>query len=230
MPSAKILVVDDEESILDLVGAYLRKEGYEVYTAGDGPSGLKAARAFKPDLIVLDIMLPGMDGIELLTHLRRESDVYVIMLTAKSEETDKIVGLSVGADDYLTKPFSPRELVARVKAALRRLQPGGAGSRGNILAFRHIRIDVDGRRVWVDDQPVELTTIEFDLLKTLAEHAGKVLSREQLLEKVWGYDYYGEIRVVDVHIGHIREKLGDESYIETVRGVGYRFDDEEIVP
>lgn len=229
MPAARILVIDDENSILNLVSAYLRPEGYEVHTARDGPTGLKAARAFRPDLIVLDIMLPGMDGIELLTHLRRESDVYVIMLTAKSEETDKIVGLSVGADDYLTKPFSPRELVARVKAALRRVQAGSAGPKGNVMAFRHVRIDVDGRRVWVDEQPVELTTIEFDLLRTLAENAGRVLSREQLIERVWGHDYFGEIRVVDVHIGHIREKLGDDRYIETVRGVGYRFDDEEIV-
>jgi two-component system alkaline phosphatase synthesis response regulator PhoP len=229
MPVAKILVIDDEDSILNLVSAYLRPEGYEVYTASDGPTGLKAARAFKPDLIVLDIMLPGMDGIEMLTHLRRESEVYVIMLTAKSEETDKIVGLAVGADDYLTKPFSPRELTARVKAALRRLQLGTAGARGNILSFRHMRIDADGRRVWVDDRSIELTAVEFDLLRTLAENAGRVLSREQLLENVWGQNYFGEIRVVDVHIGHIREKLGIDRVIETVRGVGYRFDDEELV-
>jgi two-component system alkaline phosphatase synthesis response regulator PhoP len=224
--SAKILVIDDEQSIIELVAAYLRQEGYDVYTAMDGPTGLKAARAHKPDLIVLDVMLPGMDGIELLTHLRRESDVYVIMLTAKSEETDKIVGLSVGADDYLTKPFSPRELVARVKAALRRLRIGGGVAEATTLAFRHVRIDAGRRQVWMDDEPVELTTIEFDLLKTLAEHQGLVLSREQLLEKVWGYDFYGEERVVDVHIGHIRQKLGDDAFIATVRGVGYRFEDE----
>jgi two-component system alkaline phosphatase synthesis response regulator PhoP len=226
--TAKILVVDDEQSIIDLVTAYLRKEGYEVFTAMDGPSGLKAARAFKPDLIVLDIMLPGMDGIELLGQLRRESDVYVIMLTAKSEETDKIVGLSVGADDYLTKPFSPRELVARVKAALRRLRVGGSTVETATLTFRHVRIDVGRRQVWVDDEPVELTAIEFDLLKTLAEHRGLVLSREQLLEQVWGHDFYGEERVVDVHVGHIRQKLGDERFIATVRGVGYRFVDEAV--
>jgi two-component system alkaline phosphatase synthesis response regulator PhoP len=225
LSTAKILVIDDEQSIIDLVTAYLRQAGYEVYTAMDGPSGLKAARAYKPDLIVLDVMLPGMDGIELLARLRRESDAYVIMLTAKSEETDKIVGLSVGADDYLTKPFSPRELVARVKAALRRMRVGGAGEAG-ALTFRHVRIDAGRRQAWVDDQPVELTAIEFDLLKTLAEHRGLVLSREQLLEQVWGYDFYGEERVVDVHIGHIRQKLGDEGFIVTVRGVGYRFEDE----
>ena len=226
MPSVKILVVDDEQSIIDLVTAYLRQEGYEVHTAMDGPGGLKAARSFKPDLIVLDVMLPGMDGIELLARLRRESDVYVIMLTAKSEETDKIVGLSVGADDYLTKPFSPRELVARVKAALRRLR-SSTGEDTPTLAFRRIRLDTGRRQVWLDDELVELTTTEFDLFRTLAEHRGRVLSREQLLQQVWGYDFYGEERVVDVHIGHIRQKLGDGRFIITVRGVGYRFDDEE---
>jgi two-component system alkaline phosphatase synthesis response regulator PhoP len=227
VPGVKILVVEDEQNILDLVSAYLHREGYEVHTATDGPGGLRAARAFKPDLIVLDIMLPGMDGLELLTHLRRESDVYVIMLTARSEETDKIVGLSVGADDYLTKPFSPRELVARVKAALRRLRDGVGPEDGTTLSFHHLCIDTGSRKVWVGDELVGLTPTEFDLLKTLAEHRGRVLSREQLLQQVWGYDFYGEERVVDVHIGHIRQKLGDERFIVTVRGVGYRFEDEE---
>jgi two-component system, OmpR family, alkaline phosphatase synthesis response regulator PhoP len=226
--SPKILVIDDETSLLNLVTAYLRPEGYEVYTATDGPSGLKAARAYAPDIIVLDIMLPGMDGIELLSRLRRESSVYVILLTARTEETDKIVGLSVGADDYVTKPFSPRELVARIKAALRRLQSGSGPGENSVLAFRHIRIDTASRQTWVDDRPVELTAIEFDMLRTLAEHRGMVMSREQLLEKVWGYEYYGEMRVVDVHLGHIRQKLGDERWIATVRGVGYRFEDDII--
>ncbi|MCB0119030.1 MAG: response regulator transcription factor [Anaerolineales bacterium] len=223
----KILVVDDEPSIINLVSAYLKPEGYEVYTASDGNAGLKAARAFKPDLIILDLMLPGMDGIELLSRLRRESDVYVIMLTARTDETDKIVGLSVGADDYVTKPFSPRELVARVKAALRRLKtgPSSSGERG-VLSFKHILIDIDAHTVTVNESPIELTSIEFDLLRALAENRGRVLSREQLLEKVWGADYFGEIRVVDVHLGHVRQKLGDESLIATVRGVGYRFEDE----
>ena len=227
MPEAKILLVDDERSILDLLTAYLKPEGYQVFTAMDGPSALKAARAFKPDLIVLDVMLPGMDGVEVLSQLRRESAVYVILLTAKAEETDKIVGLSVGADDYLTKPFSPRELVARIKAALRRLRSGQALPDQAVLAFSHVRIDTGSRKVSVDDRQVELTSIEFELLRALAEHAGRVLSREQLLEKVWGYDYYGEIRVVDVHIGHIRRKLGDDRFIATVRGAGYRFEDLE---
>jgi len=227
VPEAKILLVDDERSILDLLTAYLKPEGYQVFTAMDGPSALKAARAFKPDLIVLDVMLPGMDGVEVLSQLRRESAVYVILLTAKAEETDKIVGLSVGADDYLTKPFSPRELVARIKAALRRLRSGQALPDQAVLAFSHVRIDTGSRKVSVDDRQVELTSIEFEMLRALAEHAGRVLSREQLLEKVWGYDYYGEIRVVDVHIGHIRRKLGDDRFIATVRGAGYRFEDLE---
>jgi len=230
MKPATILIVDDEQSILNIVTAYLRAEGYTVHTAGDGPGGLRAARTLKPDLLILDIMLPGMDGIELLTQLRRESDVYVIMLTAKSEETDKVVGLSVGADDYLTKPFSARELVARVKAALRRYGQSGGPAESGILTFRRLRIDAGARRVWKDDQPVELTTIEFDLLHALAEHRGRVLSREQLLERVWGHDFYGEDRVVDVHLGHVRKKIetdpANPEFIITVRGVGYRFEGE----
>jgi two-component system alkaline phosphatase synthesis response regulator PhoP len=227
MLDAKILVIDDEQSILDLVAAYLRQDGYDVRTALDGLAGLKAARSFQPDLIVLDVMLPGMDGLEVLAHLRRESDVYVILLTARSEETDKIVGLSVGADDYLTKPFSPRELVARIKAALRRLRNGAGPAGTSTLAFRHVRLDRGRRQVWVDDELVELTSTQFDLLQTLAEHRGRVLSRDQLLQQVWGHDFYGEERVVDVHIGQIRQKLGDGRFIVTVRGVGYRFEDEE---
>ena len=223
----KILVIDDEPSITNLVSAYLKPEGYEVFTAADGNAGLKAARAFKPDLIILDLMLPGIDGIELLSRLRRESDVYVIMLTARTEETDKIVGLSVGADDYVTKPFSPRELTARVKAALRRLQGvSGSGGERSVMSFRHVKVDVGAHTVTVDENPIELTSIEFELLKALAENHGRVLSREQLLEKVWGGEYFGEMRVVDVHLGHVRQKLGNEELITTVRGVGYRFDDE----
>ena len=220
----KILVVDDEPSIIKLVTAYLKQEGYEMLTATDGPSGLKSALTFKPELVILDLMLPGMDGIELLSRLRRESDVYVILLTAKTEETDKIVGLSVGADDYITKPFSPRELTARVKAALRRIQTPRSDT--NVYAFRHLQMDIGARTVRIDGAPVELTAIEFDLLKVLIENRGRVLSREQLLEKVWGGEYFGEIRVVDVHLGHVRHKLGRESLISTVRGVGYRFEDE----
>ena len=226
MSAAKILVVDDEPAILNLVTAYLRAEGLEYATAADGPAGLAAARSFHPDLIVLDVMLPGFDGIELLTRLRRESDVYVILLTARSEETDKIVGLSVGADDYLTKPFSPRELVARIKAALRRIQSSKtAQPESSVVSFAHLRIDPEARRAWVEEREIELTAVEFDLLWALAQNQGRVMSREQLLEKAWGYEYFGDTRVVDVHVGHIRQKLGDDRFIETIRGVGYRFED-----
>jgi two-component system alkaline phosphatase synthesis response regulator PhoP len=226
---AKILVIDDEPSIVNLVTAYLKPEGYEIFTAADGNAGLKAARSFKPDVIVLDLMLPGKDGFEVLSQLRRESNVYVILLTAKTEETDRIVGLSVGADDYVTKPFSPRELVARIKAALRRLGPGTAtGSDNLVFAFRHVRIDLGARRVTLDGNPIELTAVEFDLLRVLAESRGRVLTREQLLEAVWGGTYYGEMRVVDVHLGHIRRKLGSDKIVATVRGVGYRFEDETL--
>ncbi len=222
----KILIVDDEPSILKLITAYLEPEGYEIYTAEDGIAGLKAARAFEPDLIVLDIMLPGMDGVEVLTRLRRESDVYIILLTAKTEEIDRILGLTVGADDYVTKPFSPRELTARIKSALRRIhnesKPKHARS---VLSFQHILIDIDAHKVIVDDNPIQLTAIEFDLLKSLAENRGRVLSREQLLENVWKESYFGETRVVDVHLSHVRKKLGRDDLISTVRGVGYRFED-----
>jgi len=233
MSEATILVIDDEQNIRDLISAYLRNEGYEVHTAADGLAGLKAALTLKPALIVLDVMLPEMDGIALLVELRRVSNAYVIMLSAKSEETDKIVGLSVGADDYMAKPFSPRELVARVKAALRRIgTPAQTGLEQNVLSFRHIRIDTGQHKVWKDDELVDLTEIEFQLLRTLAQNPGLVLSREQLLQNIWGHDFYGEERVIDVHIGKIRKKLGDEPtsprFIITVRGVGYRFEDEAI--
>ena len=224
LTSARILVVEDEDSIQRLVAAYLESEGFQVRTANDGRSGLEQARAWNPDVIVLDIMLPQLDGLELLSRLRRESSVYVILLTAKTEETDKLVGLTMGADDYLTKPFSPRELVARVKAALRRLR-GAAGPGEHVLVFARLRIDADRRQVTIDDRPVDLTAVEFDILWALAEHGGKVLSREQILERVWGHDYFGELRVVDVHVGHIRKKLQEDELIATVRGVGYRLDD-----
>ena len=226
MSNAKILIVDDEQTIVNTVRAYLEPEGYTVYTAADGPAALKAARAFRPDLVILDIMLPGLDGLDVLRRLRQESDVYVLLLTAKTEETDKLVGLSMGADDYLTKPFSPRELVARAKAILRRDR--GPDIYEATLVFRRLRIDTDARRVWKDDQPVELTPIEFELLLALARHRGRVLSREQLIENVWGYDYYGDERVVDVHIGRIRKKLEDDPadpvLIATARSAGYRFE------
>ncbi len=224
-----ILVVDDEANIRNLVKAYLEAEGYSVHTAGDGEQALAAFRRYRPDLVVLDVMLPGMDGLEVLQHIRRESEAYVLLLTARSEEADRVIGLTVGADDYLTKPFSPRELVARVKAILRRGRSAAPGDEP-VLRFAHVRIDGQRHQVWRDGQEIDLTALEFRLLKTLASYAGMVLSREQLLERVWGYDFYGDERVVDVHIGRIRQKLepdpANPRHILTVRGVGYKFEDD----
>jgi two-component system alkaline phosphatase synthesis response regulator PhoP len=223
----KILVVDDETTLLNTVRAYLEKEGYSVQVAKDGRLALQTFNDFRPDLIVLDIMLPQIDGLEVLRQLRQSSDVYVIMLTAKADEVDKVIGLGMGADDYVTKPFSPRELVARIKAALRRL---GGNSTKNELISTHLRLDEDARLVWRGDQQVDLTPIEFDLLLTLMRHHGRALSREQLIESVWGYDYYGDERVVDVHMGRLRKKIGDDPtqpyLIATVWGSGYRFEDD----
>ena len=167
-------------------------------------------------------MLPGMDGLEVLTNIRQNSDPYVIFLTAKTEETDRIVGLSMGGDDYVTKPFSPRELTARVKSALRRFNK--PTEKSHVLACTNIRLDPNSHQVWLEGELVELTQVEFDILHTFIIHQHQVLSREQLLEHVWGYEFYGETRTVDVHVGHIRKKLGDR-FISTIRGVGYRFDD-----
>lgn len=224
----KILLVDDDRGIIDLIDKYLVKEGYQVFAAEDGPAGLKSFNSLKPDLIVLDIMLPGYDGLELLSRIRQKSDVYVIMLTAKSEETDKVVGLTVGADDYLAKPFSPRELIARIKAAFRRIDTPNTGLSSIVFVYKNLKIDTGSRQVWVDETEVELTTIEFDLLKTFAEYRGMVLTREQLLRNVWGYEYYDDLKVVDVHISNLRKKLGENHQIKTVRGVGFRFEAEEL--
>jgi DNA-binding response OmpR family regulator len=233
MQSTTILVVDDEPPILDLIASYLRADGFSVHTAQDGPSALAQARAVRPDLIVLDVMLPGMDGMEVCRRIQQEFDVYILMLTARAEEIDKIVGLSVGADDYLTKPFSPRELVMRVKAILRRsraLGPRPATQRAPerpALRFDELLIDPDTREVWHDSAQIELTPREFDLLYALAEQPGRVFNRDQLLERVWGHDFAGIDRVVDVHIGLLRRKFEDDpanpTVIQTVRGVGYKF-------
>ncbi len=224
MAVVKVLVIDDDENIVDLLGTYLRQEGFQVDVAHDGVAGLAKARQFQPNMIVLDIMLPGLDGLEVLRRLRSESSAYVVMLTAKAEETDKIVGLSVGADDYVTKPFSPRELTARIRAILRR---GGGPDQSRVLTFRTLRIDPARREVWKDDARVDLTTREFDLLYALASYPGHVLSREQLLARIWGADYFGDDRVVDAHVKDLRRKLDDDPgrprLIETVRGIGYKF-------
>lgn len=221
----KILIIEDEQTIRNFIRAYLEKESYQVFEAADGKDGLTIARKINPDLILLDVMLPGMDGIELLGKLRQESSVYVILLTAKTEETDKVVGLSIGADDYVTKPFSPRELVARIKAAFRRMRTDQEKDEARVMIFHHARIDTRSREVWVDGERVDLTPIEFDLLLALAEHRGMVLTREQLLDRVWGYAYHEDHRLVNVHMGNLRKKLANEDLITTIRGVGYRFDD-----
>jgi two-component system, OmpR family, alkaline phosphatase synthesis response regulator PhoP len=231
MESATILVVDDEQPIVDLVQSYLTAEGYQVYTASDGARALQIARTLKPDLVVLDVMLPGIDGIEVLRRLHQESSVYVLLLTARSDELDKIVGLAVGADDYMTKPFSPRELVARVRAILRRNRVAGNASAADqsrpSLIFETLLIDPERREVARDGALVELTPREFDLLYALAAVPGRVFTRDQLLDNVWGRDFAGNDRVVDVHIGLLRRKLEANPnaplLIQTVRGVGYKF-------
>jgi two-component system alkaline phosphatase synthesis response regulator PhoP len=231
MSNIRILVVDDEPAIANTVHAYLEKEGYVVHTALDGETALHLAGTFQPDLIVLDLMLPGMDGLDLLRELRKNSDVYVLVLTAKTEETDKIVGLTMGADDYMTKPFSPHELVARVKAILRRDRgENHPAAEESLLRFRRLCVDLGAHQATKDGQPLDLTPIEFEILRALARYKGLALSREQLIEQVWNYDYYGDDRVVDVHIGRLRKKIEDDpanpTLIVTVRGAGYRFEDD----
>ena len=222
----RVLVVDDEDRIRGIVRSYLEADGFEVAEARDGEAALDAARDWKPDLVVLDVMMPGTDGLEVLRRLRTISEVPVILLTARSEEIDKLIGLSVGADDYVTKPFSPRELVARIKVVLRR-GSGAAPPPAERLEFDDLTIDVEGREVESGGVPVSLSTLEFDLLVALASAPGRVMSRRQLLEKVWGFDFFGDERVVDVHIRSIRKALGDSAddpkLIGTVRGAGYKF-------
>jgi DNA-binding response OmpR family regulator len=219
----RILVVDDEPPLLELVAGYLAREGWEVETAADGIAALDAVRAFDPDAVVLDLMLPGIDGIEVCRRLRAFSDAYVLMLTARSEEIDRIVGLTVGADDYLTKPFSPRELVARLKALLRRPRRTG-GTTGT--APSGLEVDHGRRSVKVDGEEIELTALEFDILATLASAPGIVMPRARLLSAVWGTDFIADDHLVDVHIANIRRKLGDDAanprFLDTIRGVGYR--------
>ncbi|HRY10218.1 MAG TPA: response regulator transcription factor [Candidatus Nanopelagicales bacterium] len=226
----RILVVDDERGIREVLRAYLENEGFVVDEADTGAEALRRAgtTGSVPDLILLDVGLPDLDGFEVLRLLRRTSEVYVIMVTARAEEVDRIVGLSVGADDYVTKPFSPREVVARVKTVLRRTRPGATDDvdEDPTLRVGALALDPLRREVHVDGSAVTLTTLEFDLLHALARSPGRVYSRAQLLESVWGYDFYGDERVVDVHIRAMRKALGDEAgaprFIGTVRGVGYR--------
>jgi two-component system alkaline phosphatase synthesis response regulator PhoP len=223
MSGERILIVDDEPNIVQLARLYLEREGFKVESAGDGRSALATVQQRPPALLVLDIMLPEMDGLEVCRRLRASGNsLPILMLTARDEDVDKILGLELGADDYLTKPFNPRELVARIKAILRRGERMADSARAPIH-LDEVVIDPARREVTVNGELVNLRTQEFDLLLTLAEHKGLVLTREQLLEKAWGYDYYGQSRTVDVHVGHLRRKLANSSlHIETITGVGYK--------
>jgi len=220
----RILVADDEENIRTLVATYLKNDGYDVLTAATGEEAVEKVASAAPDLVILDVRLPGIDGFEALRRIRRDSDVFVIMLTARADESDTLIGLEVGADDYVTKPFSPRELVARVRAMLRRTR--GEPRIDQALRFDGLTVDEARREVLVDGALAALTALEFDLLAALASAPGRVFTRRQLIERVWGWDFYGEERVVDVHVRNLRKALGDAAdsprFISTVRGVGYK--------
>jgi two-component system, OmpR family, alkaline phosphatase synthesis response regulator PhoP len=222
--SQRILVVDDEANIRDLARLYLEKEGFSVEVAVDGRDAIARFAQVQPSLVVLDLMMPGMDGFEVCRELRRESDVPILMVTARNEDVDKIVGLELGADDYLTKPFNPREMVARVKAILRRFEGGRKPQ--TALTVANLSVDKARREAKVDDEALTLRTKEFDLLTAFVENPGIALTRDQLLETVWGYNYAGETRTVDVHVQHLRAKLTKAKVqIETLRGVGYKLVD-----
>jgi DNA-binding response OmpR family regulator len=227
MSGRSILVVEDEEAIAEAVRVRLASEGYEVRVAGDGPEALRLAGDERPDLVVLDLMLPGMDGLEVCRELQRDSWVPVLMLTARADEADKVAGLAVGADDYMTKPFSLRELAARVRAILRRMERMRQVADGEPLERFDLLIDTARRRVTKNDEEVVLTPLEFEILATLARQPGVVMGRDDLMDRVWGYRDYAGGRVVDSHVARIRRKLGDDaaepSYIRTVHGVGYAF-------
>jgi DNA-binding response OmpR family regulator len=223
MAGELIVLVDDEASIVDLARLYLQREGFRVESASDGARGLDLIRKAQPALVILDLMLPEVDGFEVCRQARAGSDVPIMMLTARDEDIDKIVGLELGADDYMTKPFNPRELVARVKAILRRAERP-ARAEGRPLHVGDVIVDAARRDATVAGAPVRLRAKEFDLLRVLAENRGIVLSRDQLLNQVWGYDFYGETRTVDVHVAHLRKRLASSAsvHIETVTGVGYK--------
>ena len=234
MTGEKILVVEDEKNILEAIKYSMNTEGFEVYGAEDGETGLEMAREILPELVILDVMLPKLDGFEVCRILRREMDIPVFMLTAKVEEIDRVVGLEIGADDYITKPFSMRELIARVRNALRRSSKSGLGrdnsSSGNdVIQVGNLKIDLAGHIAHISEKLIDLRPREFDLLVMLASSRGRVFTREQILERLWGHDYIGDSRTVDVHIRWIREKIEEDpstpKKIVTIRGVGYRFDD-----
>ena len=234
MTGEKILVVEDEKNILEAIKYSMNTEGFEVYGAEDGETGLEMAREILPELVILDVMLPKLDGFEVCRILRREMDIPVFMLTAKVEEIDRVVGLEIGADDYITKPFSMRELIARVRNALRRSSKSGLGgdnlSSGNdVIQVGNLKIDLTSHIARLSEKLIDLKPREFDLLTMLASSRGRAFTREQILERLWGHDYIGDSRTVDVHIRWIREKIEEDpskpKKIVTIRGVGYRFDD-----
>ncbi len=227
MSGGTILVVEDERSIRTVVRTYLENAGFTAVCVDNGIEALTLARELQPQLIILDLNLPGMDGTEVAARIRQTSDVYILMLTARSEEEDRVAGLRIGADDYLTKPFSPRELVARVEAIMRRARHITPVRRG--FHFAHLSVDPESHEVKSGDTEIELTQTEFGVLLELVRHAGRVLSREQLIDRVWGVDFYGNDRVVDVYVGQVRRKLEQAAglpLIQTVRGVGYKFVDD----
>jgi DNA-binding response OmpR family regulator len=222
-----ILVVDDEPTISQVVASYLRRDGFRAVTAGDGPSAVEAARAHRPDLVVLDVMLPGFDGLQVMARLRQERHVPVILLTARGEESDRVIGLRLGADDYVVKPFSPAELVARVHAVLRRAQrDGDVSGDGGPIAFGDVVVDARERSVTVGGTPVELTAKEFDLLLFLARHLGQVFTRDELMDSVWRYPFYTDTATVTVHVRRVRQKIEADPlqpmHLLTVWGVGYK--------
>jgi DNA-binding response OmpR family regulator len=228
MATGKVLIVEDEPIVSEVVERYLIREGFEVAIARDGLAALEQARELGPDLVILDLMLPKLDGLEVCRELRKESSVAIIMLTAKGEESDRILGLGIGADDYLVKPFSPGELVARVKAVLRRTSAPAVPVDGEALRFGELRINPRARKVERGSQVLELTAKEFDLLHFLARNAGQVFSREQLLDNVWDFEYFGDTSTVTVHVRRLREKVEPDPmrprFVKTVWGVGYKFD------
>ena len=222
--SIRVLVVDDEKPLVGIITSYLEREGFEVVQAFDGPTALERARSDDPALVLLDLMLPGIDGIEVCRQIRQFTDAYIIILTARDEEVDKIVGLSVGADDYLVKPFSPRELIARIRAMMRRPRQSQVPA-AEAVVVGDLVVDLEARVVTVADEQIDLTRTEFDLLAAMGRRPRAALARRELIDEVWGADWYGDEHVVDVHVGHLRRKLGDDAaeprFIRTVRGIGY---------
>jgi two-component system alkaline phosphatase synthesis response regulator PhoP len=227
-PHGRIMVIDDEPDIVEVVRTYLEREGFEVLTSSDGAQAIEAVDRFAPDLVILDVMLPGLDGLNVCREIRKTRTMPILMLSARGDDLDKILGLEIGADDYMTKPFNPKELVARVRAMFRRQRMAGSSGDEEIIVRRKLRVEVAAQRVLLDGTEVRLTPIEFGLLKTLAANAGTVLSRQDLMTRVWGPDYFGDERTVDVHIRHLRAKLqaaaAGPQYVVSVWGVGYKYE------